>query len=324
MQMITITPNEAGQRFDKLLSKYLNQAGKGFIYKMLRKKNITLNDKKADGSERLLIGDVVKLYLSDETIEKFSRRDSPDLQIAPQVDILYEDSHLLILNKPAGMLSQKAKEGDISMVEHVIAYLRQTGQLTEEQMKSFRPSVCNRLDRNTSGIIVAGKSLAGLQAMSGMFKERTMDKYYLCVVQGRMEEGRRITGYLSKDEEKNQVFITERPMEGALPIETEYTPLCVGQNLTLLKVKLITGRSHQIRAHLASIGHPIGGDAKYGDPALNRRLREQYGVKSQLLHSYRLVMPKTKPPLEQVSGRSFEAPVPEIFLAVMKGEELSL
>ena len=322
--MITITPNEAGQRFDKLLSKYLNQAGKGFLYKMLRKKNITLNDKKADGSERLAIGDVVKLYLSDETIEKFSRKDSPDPRIDPQVDILYEDSHLLILNKPAGMLSQKAKEDDVSMVEHVIAYLRQTGQLTGEQMRSFRPSVCNRLDRNTSGIIVAGKSLVGLQTMSAMFKERTMDKYYLCLVRGRMERGKRITGFLSKDEEKNQVFITERPEEGSLPIETEYTPLCAGRDMTLLKVKLITGRSHQIRAHLASIGHPIGGDAKYGDPALNRRLRDEYGVRSQLLHSFQLVMPKMDPPLEKVSGRSFEAPAPEIFLAVMKGEGLSL
>lgn len=322
--MITITPNEAGQRFDKLLSKYLNQAGKGFLYKMLRKKNITLNDKKADGSERLAIGDVVKLYLSDETIEKFSRKDSPDPRIDPRVDILYEDSHLLILNKPAGMLSQKAKEDDVSMVEHVIAYLRQTGQLTGEQMRSFRPSVCNRLDRNTSGIIVAGKSLVGLQTMSAMFKERTMDKYYLCLVRGRMERGKRITGFLSKDEEKNQVFITERPEEGSLPIETEYTPLCAGRDMTLLKVKLITGRSHQIRAHLASIGHPIGGDAKYGDPALNRRLRDEYGVRSQLLHSFQLVMPKMDPPLEKVSGRSFEAPAPEIFLAVMKGEGLSL
>lgn len=324
MQMITVTSNEAEQRLDKLLAKYLNLAGKGFIYKMLRKKNITLNDKKADGSEKLVQGDVVKLYLSDDTILKFTRPVGDLPEEAPQLDILYEDAHLLILNKPAGMLSQKAKEDDISMVEQITAYLVQTNQLTREQLKSFKPSVCNRLDRNTSGIIVAGKSLTGLQIMSRMFKERTMDKYYLCIVKGQMEKGSRIQGYLKKDEAKNQVVISTKQTEGALPIETEYMPLCVGNGLTLLKVKLITGRSHQIRAHLASIGHPIGGDGKYGEERLNRALKERYGIRSQLLHSYRLVMPEMEQPLSQVSYRTFEAPVPDDFKRVMDGEGLVL
>lgn len=324
MQMITVTSNEADQRLDKLLAKYLNLAGKGFIYKMLRKKNITLNDKKADGSEKLVQGDVVKLYFSDETILKFTKPMEALPEAAPQLDILYEDDHLLILNKPAGILSQKAKEEDVSMVEQVIAYLLSSNQLTREQLKSFKPSVCNRLDRNTSGIIVAGKSLTGLQVMSRMFKERTMDKYYLCIVKGHMEKGSRIQGYLKKDEERNQVVISKKQTDGALPIETEYTPLCAGRGMTLLKVKLITGRSHQIRAHLASIGHPIGGDAKYGEERLNRVLKERYGIRSQLLHSYQLVMPEMEPPLEQVSHRVFEAPAPPSFRKVMDGEGLVL
>lgn len=324
MQMITVTSNEAEQRLDKLLAKYLNLAGKGFIYKMLRKKNITLNDKKADGSEKLAQGDVVKLYFSDETILKFTKPVSDLPETTPRLDVLYEDEHLLILNKPAGILSQKAKEEDVSMVEQIIAYLLQTGQLTKEQLRSFKPSVCNRLDRNTSGVIVAGKSLAGLQAMSRMFKERTMDKYYLCIVKGRMEKGSRIQGYLKKDEERNQVFISKMQTDGALPIETEYTPLCAGRGMTLLRVKLITGRSHQIRAHLASIGHPIGGDTKYGEERLNKLLRERYGIRSQLLHSYQLVMPAMEPPLGQVSHKVFEAPVPDCFKKVMDGEGLTL
>lgn len=324
MQMITVTSNEAEQRLDKLLAKYLNLAGKGFIYKMLRKKNITLNDKKADGSEKLAQGDVVKLYFSDETILKFTKPVGGLPETAPQLSILYEDEHLLILNKPAGVLSQKAKEDDVSVVEQITAYLLQTGQLTREQLRSFKPSVCNRLDRNTSGIIVAGKSLTGLQVMSRMFKERTMDKYYLCIVKGCMEKGSRIQGYLKKDEEKNQVAILNKQADGALPIETEYTPLCAGRGMTLLRVKLITGRSHQIRAHLASIGHPIGGDSKYGEEKLNRLLKERYGIRSQLLHSYQLVLPAMEPPLGQVSQKVFEAPVPDSFKKVMDGEGLVL
>ena len=203
MKIITVTENEAGQRLDKLLQKYLNEAGKGFIYKMLRKKNITLNGKKADGSEKLVCNDEVKLFLSDETIEKFS-----SVQItkaSTNLDIIYEDNNVMILNKPAGMLSQKAKESDISMVEYIINYLLDSNQMTKEQLRSFKPSVCNRLDRNTSGIIVAGKSLLGLQEMSKLLKERTMHKYYYCIVNGRLDKKCHLKGYLVKNEKTNKV-----------------------------------------------------------------------------------------------------------------------
>lgn len=316
MRQITVNSNEAGQRLDKLLGKYLNLAGKGFLYKMMRKKNITLNGKKCDGSEKVSEGDEIRLFLAEETIEKFSQVKIQQVK-KKALDILYEDDHILLVNKPSGMLSQKAKEQDESLVEYLIAYLLDSGQITEETLRSFRPSVCNRLDRNTSGIVAAGKSLPGLQILSEVFRERSIHKYYLCVVRGRIEGKKRIDGYLAKDERTNQVTIyRDHPPKDAAFICTEYEPAAYRDGFTLLEVTLLTGRTHQIRAHLASIGHPIAGDCKYGDPAINARVKEQYNIRSQMLHSWRLVFPKLSEPLSHLSGRSFEAPVPGEFIRI--------
>lgn len=323
MQEIKITGNEAGQRLDKLLGKFLNEAPKGFLYKMLRKKNITLNGKKASGSEKLETGDCVKLFLSDETIAKFSVNHLRVSQAAKKenrekLEILYEDAQILLINKPVGMFSQKAKDGDVSAVEHLIAYLLDSGQITESQLQTFHPSVCNRLDRNTSGILCAGKSLTGLQEMSRFFKERTIAKYYLCPVAGELSKSAAVRGYLHKDETTNKVRILKKEFPGSVPIETEYRPICVGNGLTLLEVHLITGKTHQIRAHLASVGHPIIGDYKYGNRAVNDRYQKQYGLNSQLLHAYRLVMPKTNGPLADLSEKEFSAEPPELFIKICK------
>ena len=174
MRMLTVSKNEAGQRLDKLLAKYLNLAGKSFIYKMMRKKNITLNGKKCDGSEHLTEGDEIKLFLAEETIEKFSEVKIQKVQ-KKKLDIVYEDEHILLINKPSGMLSQKAKETDESLVEYLIDYLLDSGKLKKEDLACFRPSVCNRLDRNTSGIVAAGRSLPGLQIMSEGIKDRSLE-----------------------------------------------------------------------------------------------------------------------------------------------------
>lgn len=314
MKQITVSSNEAGQRLDKLLGKYLNLAGKGFLYKMMRKKNITLNGKKCDGSEKVSEGDEIRLFLAEETIEKFSQVKIQKVK-KRTLDILYEDDHILLINKPSGMLSQKAKEQDESLVEYLIDYLLDSGQITAETLRSFRPSVCNRLDRNTSGIVAAGKSLSGLQILSSVFRDRSIHKYYLCVVRGRLAEKKRIDGYLAKNEKNNQVTIyQDHPPAGAAPICTEYEPLAYRDGFTLLNVALITGRTHQIRAHLASIGHPIAGDYKYGDAAVNARVKEQYGVRSQMLHSRQLVFPQLPEPLSYLGGRSFEAPAPKEFI----------
>ena len=261
MKSVIVNSNEAGQRLDKLLGKYLNLAGKGFLYKMMRKKNITLNGKKCDGSEKLSEGDEIRLFLSDETIEKFSQVRVQKVK-KTKLDLVYEDNHILLINKPAGMLSQKAKDTDESLVEYVIAYLMETGQLTAEQLRSFRPSVCNRLDRNTSGLVAAGKSLAGLQMLSALFQDRSLHKDYLCAVEGRMDGPRTIDGFLLKNEKTNQVTITKNQVPDSVPILTRYEPLGQAGGCTLLKVRLITGRTHQIRAHLSSIGHPLAGDYK--------------------------------------------------------------
>ena len=189
MKEIIITSREAGQRLDKYLGKYLREAPKSFIYKMLRKKNITLNGKKADGSEKVQEQDVVRLYFAEDTLNKFTGiKEKQDRKIWPcrKLDIIYEDEQVCLINKPAGMLSQKAKPEDVSLVEYFIGYLLQSGQITEQELARFQPSVCNRLDRNTSGIVAAGKTMAGLQELSRLFHDRTMHKYYRCLVKGQI------------------------------------------------------------------------------------------------------------------------------------------
>ena len=296
MQELHVTANEAGQRLDKLLAKFLNQAPKSFLYKMMRKKNIVLNGKKCTGNEKLKQGDSIKLFFSDETIEKFSAGTyvTPKKEKINMLPIIYEDEQVLLMNKPVGVLSQKAKDSDVSAVEILINYLIETNQLSKEQFRTFHPSICNRLDRNTSGILVAGKTLPALQEMNRFFKERTIAKYYRCLVKGRVIKNEDyIKGYLVKDQKTNKVSITKKKTEEGVPIETEYCVIQSNDEVSLLEVHLITGKTHQIRAHLASIGHPIIGDYKYGDKQINEMYRQEYGLKSQLLHAYRLEMPSS-------------------------------
>ncbi len=338
MQCFHIGRNEAGQRFDKYLKKLLPKAPGSFVYKMLRKKNITLNGKKADGSEKLQVEDEVKLFLSEQTFAKFA---SPRMRLgegaqgyagamegtglakdypyAP-LDIVYEDEDILIINKPAGMLSQKAKPGDISANEYIIGYLLHSRSITPDELATFRPSICNRLDYNTSGLLLAGKSLKGLQDMGGQLNSRSMEKHYRCLVKGAIKEPRMIDGWLKKDGERNHVQVSQAELPGSKYIKTSYTPLAYYQKgalghsclrragqkriadgmevFTLLDVQLFTGRSHQIRAHLASIGHPIVGDGKYGDKRINGFFARQFQIQAQMLQAYRLTFK---------DGREFEA-----------------
>jgi 23S rRNA pseudouridine955/2504/2580 synthase len=315
MKTIIVEQNDAGQRLDKLLMKHLNKAPKSFIYKMLRKKNITLNGKKADGSEKTNLHDEVKLFLSEETIANFS-----EVYMTTAVEwdfqVIYEDEQILIVNKPAGLLSQKAKPEDISLVEQIISYLLKNGKITEQELQTFKPAICNRLDRNTSGLVVAGKTLACLQTMSELFRDRTLSKYYLCIVNGKITKPQSITGYLNKDEKSNQVTISSKEKNGWEPIKTEYHPILSNDRYTLLKVKLITGKTHQIRAHLSSIGHPIIGDGKYGDKKINQLMKSRYGLNNQLLHSYEIIFPKMQNRFENLSEKEFTANLPQQFLQI--------
>lgn len=342
MQQITITDREAGQRLDRYLEKYMKLAPKSFFYKMLRKKNITLNGKKAAGMERLESGDRITLFLSDDTIAGFrehaagdavrsrqtqmGKRNTKPLQTASEgewwndLKIIYEDQDVLVVDKPQGMLSQKADKSDISLVEYITEYLaNQYG--TQD---TFKPGICNRLDRNTTGLVVAGKSVRGLQWMNALFRERTLRKYYLCIVQGVIRQADYIDGYLVKDTKHNTVHIVKRSSANADRILTEYEPLqygrWAGERYTLLRVHLITGKSHQIRAHLSSIGHPLIGDTKYGSKEINQVFRQQFQLRYQLLHAWELFLPERSSVLpEQYQGQCWAAPVPEQFTQIMRG-----
>lgn len=312
MREIQIGKNEENQRLDKFLLKYFNEAPSSFIYKMLRKKNITLNNKKATGKEKLELGDCVKLFLAEDTIDSFRKKETFQKH-SRKLSVLYEDEHITIINKPAGMLSQKAKPEDISLVEYYITYLLETNQLTDTQLSTFRPSVCNRLDRNTSGIICCGKSLAGLQKLSALFKDRTLHKYYLAIVSGQVSIKENIHGYLAKDEIHNKVTIYKNPGEGRQPIETTYEPVLVSGEYSLIKIQLITGKTHQIRAHLASTGHGIIGDSKYGQRQITDIHGKIRGVRRQILHAYEIVFPSMTQELSVLSNSIITAPLPDDF-----------
>ncbi len=363
MQTITIGKNEAGQRLDKFLHKLLPLAGSGFLYKMLRKKNITLNGRKAEGKEFLNRGDVVTCFFSRETYEKFAgtaplksdvsagesacpagnagktaepEKRRPGLAVPGPgrrlseyreafrflsgVEVLYENEDILLLNKPAGILTQKASGADLTLNEWLVGYLLAGGAVREEELRAFRPSVCNRLDRNTSGIVLCGKTLAGSQFLGEAIRERGVRKFYRTICVGEVAEDFILEGYLEKNESKNRVKIRagEEGQGGhqnagdlGRYCRTFFHPVERRGDYTLLEAELFTGRTHQIRAHLAEAGHPVIGDVKYGDQESNEFLRRKFGLKHQLLHACRVAFAGDWASLfgtEQV-----EAPCPKLF-----------
>jgi len=331
MQEFRISKNEAGLRLDKYLAKLLNKAPQSVIQKNLRKKNILLNDAKADGSVKTNVGDRVQIYMRDETIalfrdhspntarEETGSRSSGDTKVVSDlmkaVQILYEDENILVLNKPAGILSQKAKPTDVSVVDFVLQHY---AKKPHSQDETFTPGICNRLDRNTDGLMLAGLSLIGLQELNRIIKDRSLQKYYLCVVKGKLPKPGHLRGYLSKDPVQNKVSVSKQNSDtNSAAIETEYEPLAYNDSYSVLKVHLITGKTHQIRAHLASIGHPLIGDRKYDSEADKKQARV-------LLHSWEMHFPKMTGELEYLSGQCFTAPVPQDIADFIKKENLKI
>lgn len=318
MEQLQITKNESGQRFDKFLKKYLNQAPPSFIYKMLRKKNIKLNGKKAEGKETLSEGDLVTLFLAEDTVAKFRNQEEKSSGAKGNISVIFETEDVAIINKPAGMLSQKAKESDISLVEEFIAYCEKNG-LSKEEKRAFTPSICNRLDRNTSGLVVAGKTLKGLQKMTELLRTREVEKYYLTIVKGKIPKEIYLRGYLTKDEKNNRVSITnDKISEKSTIVETFFTPVVSLEDFTILKVHLITGKTHQIRAHLASIGHPIIGDSKYGDEKLNHYIKKTFRLNHQMLHAWKMVFPVMQGEFSGLSEREIIAELPEKYKDIIE------
>lgn len=357
MFLYKIGANEAQQRFDKYLKKLLKEAPDSFIYKMLRKKNIVLNGKKADGKETLAVGDEVKLFLAADTFEKFTGlkvvSEAENAKEAASVEqgisqkeleqykkaydklqqnegtkltVVYENAHILVVNKPSGVLSQKALPNDTSVNEWLIGYLLEQGQVTPHSLSTFKPSICNRLDRNTSGMVVCGKTLAGSQYMSKIIKDKTLQKFYHCIVPGNFQEKERIQGYLYKDQKTNKVSIYQSleqipksQQKEAAMIDTAFRTIQTTKEVSLLEVQLFTGKTHQIRAHLASIGHPLIGDTKYGSAKVNRRYAN-LGVTSQMLHAYMLIFPSTQEErFAELSQLKLICEEPDLFRRVTEG-----
>lgn len=355
MKEIIIQEKDAGQRLDKFLKKYFRAAGTGFLYKMLRGKNIVLNGKKAEGKELLQTQDSVRVFFSDETFEKMRGMacgGALEGDGAPKIyekayrelkgiRVLWETDDLIFLEKPAGVLSQQDQPESISLNEWITGYLLADGQPVE--LSHYRSSVCNRLDRNTSGIVIGAKTYAGSRLAAGLIKEHRLKKYYYAVVEGKLQTGTKetaamtyLSGFLYKDRQSNRVTVYRDMMEipeqhrrEAARIETNYRTLEYKAGFTLLEVELITGKTHQIRAHLASIGHPLAGDLKYGGHPY--RSPDGSIKKVQMLHAGRLVFPKLPEHVDspgeaedakltaktamanELSGRSIECPMPEYF-----------
>lgn len=311
MKSFIISSKDENQRVDKYINKILGKATKSFIYKMIRKKNIKLNDKKIEGNELLKQGDELKLFFSDETFDLFK---TEFVQIESvhinNLDIIYEDEQILVCNKPVGLLSQPDGKNE-SLVQQIEAYLHQEKSI-------FKPGICNRLDRNTSGVVVAGKTVKALQVINQAIAHRKVDKTYITIVKGVIITPEKIDGYLVKNTSTNKVSITKNKVINADYIQTLYQPLKNNGQYTLLEVKIITGKTHQIRAHLESIGHPIIGDIKYGDKKTNIYFDKNYNLKYQLLHAYKYTVVEISEPYLYLLDHTFIAPIPEQFEKIVK------
>jgi len=318
LKEVIIDKNDSGQRLDRFLKKYLKDAPQSFIYKMLRKKNIKINDKRGDPDTIIVEGDKLQLYLSDETIEKFKGKSNIE-KSKFALSIIYEDENILLINKPIGILSHSAnREYGNNIVDGMIHYLYEKGEYNPRVEKTFKPSICNRLDRNTSGIIIGAKNYETLKAMNESIKNGNVHKYYKTIVKGIVKREGILEGYLKKDEELNKVKITKEEKDDSKKIITKVKVLKTSDKYSLLEIELITGRTHQIRAHLSNIGHPVIGDIKYGDKVINKYFREKHGLESQFLHAYKVKFSNLKSPLDYLNGEEFTAKPVDKFLRIEK------
>ena len=291
MRILKIGKNDAGQRLDKFLTKAVKGLPLSMMYKAIRTKKIKVNRARAKENQVLLEGDEIQLFIKDEFFDLPQNDNSALATIKPKLSIIYEDENILLLNKRPGVLvHEDTVGGENTLILHVKAYLYQNGEYDPADEQSFAPALCNRIDRNTGGIVIAAKNAASLRAMNEKIKQNEVSKFYLCAAHGKMpKKAETLRGYLRKDSEKNLVTVSDTPLKGGKSIETRYRVLHEKNGNSLLEVELITGRTHQIRAHLAHVGHPLLGDGKYG----KNRAEKGRGYKYQALYAYKLYFKKT-------------------------------
>ena len=306
MKELRVNPNDAGQRLDRFVSKAVPLLPESLLQKYIRLKRIKLNGKGAKRDTRLQTGDLLQLYINDEFFEK-PREENSYLKVGtPKLSIVYEDENILLADKKPGVLCHSAGVWDYNtLIANIQAYLAQKGEWWPREENSFAPALCNRIDRNTGGIVIAAKNAEALRILNDKIRDREIEKYYLCAVQGRPKppEGR-LENYLFKDAQKNQVFVKAKPEPGAKTAVTEYKLLRSKGPLSLVECRLLTGRTHQIRVQMAHAGWPLLGDSKYGRERFNR----DYDEKGQALYSYKLRFdfPTDAGILEYLRGREFQ------------------
>ena len=283
MKTFIINKNDADQRLDKFLTKACPSLPKSAMYKYIRKKRIKVNGKRAEISTRLLENDKIELYINDDFFEGIPQKERNTLS---DVDVAYEDENILIANKPFGMVVHEDESGDKdTLINRIISYLIEKNEYNPDAENSFVPALCNRIDRNTAGLVIAAKNAVALRIMNEKIKEKEIEKSYLCIVHGCPgKKSGTLKSFMKKDSSKNRVFVYDVPKPDAKTAITKYSVLESKGNLSLMEISLITGRTHQIRAHMAHIGHPLLGDGKYGTNELNR----PYKAKHQALCSYKL------------------------------------
>lgn len=286
MKEFIIEKNDADTRLDKFVSKAVPSLPSNLIQKYIRLKRIKVNSSRAKPDARLALGDVVSMYLNDEFFESSrSKKAVPKLN-ASFPNIIYEDENILLADKPAGISVHDDDFGGETLIAQILSYLSSKGEWNPEEENTFIPALCNRIDRNTSGIVIAAKNAEALRIMNDKIKNRELSKYYLCVVSGRLTPASgTLKGYIFKDAKQNRVYVRQNPCPGAKTAITKYKTLKTNDKLSLVECELITGRTHQIRAQMANAGHPLIGDGKYGKNADNKA----FGMKHQALCSYKLV-----------------------------------
>lgn len=307
MRTLEIGANDAGQRLDKFLTKHFRTLPKSLMYKYIRKKCIKVNGKKCDIDTKLQKGDVLTFYIKDEFFEQ--QPESYDFLKAPvKLDIIYEDGQIMLLNKKPGLIVHPDENYHFdSLIARVQHYLYDKGEYNPDDEQSFAPALVNRIDRNTGGIVIAAKTAEALRVLNQKLRDRELEKLYLCAAVGIFDKKEALlTAQLEKNEKQNRVYISAKPTANSKTIKTKYRVLKERNGLSLLEVDLLTGRTHQIRAHMAHIGHPLVGDGKYGKNEINRRL----GQKWQALYSYKLSFKFTTDAgaLGYLNGKTFTAP----------------